>query len=353
MKFYGVQKGGEPVLEAIPPSMDLKDVERLDADILKVGQTFFGPHPKHATISGAGLSMDPAAQLNTAPFMGTELFVMWIDDHLLDGMAREILGTSRQAYAKSFIGRSPIVRPNPVNPARYTLEFYMKTLTLGAIMAKFVNANPHSYLFRYWDDEMGGSSDDLTKLLTDQNMTSRDAQGLYTKAIRECRNKASPMTDGEKDELKPKLWQDAFERIKDVYWQWSHLPEPEVDGKKTATFASLWVTSRLCKHPQLKVYCEESFDLEPMDKRFAPQCGAGLVTEDWDAKAKTAESRSKLPEITEADIKPCMKGKIETMMESAFNHIDWLLSWPLTIQAFWTIPMGKLPSDLVWELPAK
>ena len=106
-QFYGVEeRGGLPILQPVRPSMDLDDAERLEADIIKVGQTYFGPHPAHATISGAGLTMDAAAQLNVAPFLGTELFVMWIDDHLLDGMIREILGTPRQAYPKPHYRRS-------------------------------------------------------------------------------------------------------------------------------------------------------------------------------------------------------------------------------------------------------
>lgn len=345
--FYGVEeRGGEDLLQPVQPSMDLPDVERLEADIIKVGQTFFGPHPSHATISGAGLTMDPAAQLNMAPFLGTELFVMWIDDHLLDGMTREVLGTNRQTYVKEFIGRSPIVRPIPANPARYTLEFYMPTLTLGCVMAKLVNANPDSYLFRYYESNLGGSSDELTEKLEKAGMKNPVAQGKYTAALQESNKNAKAITTAEGEALKPELWTDALERIKDIYWQWSRLPEPDVDGNPTATFASLWVTSRLCTHAQLSVYCTNAVDSwTPPDARFTPACGSGLVTPAWDAQAKAVAKRSELPALTKADIKPCMEAKIDQLMTAAFRHSRWLLVWPKALKGFWSVPIGQLLSD--------
>jgi len=351
-QFYGVEeRGGLPILQPVRPSMDLDDKERLEADIIKVGQTFFGPHPTHATISGAGLTMDAAAQLNVAPFLGTELFVMWIDDHLLDGMIREILGTPRQAYPKPFIGRSAIVRPIPANPVKFTLEFYMPTLALGCIMAKFVNANPNSYLFRYWDENLGGSSDELTQKLDSFGVKNHTAQGLYTKAIQDARMKGAALSDLEEEALKVKLWDDALGRVKDIYWQWSHLPEPEVGGTKTASFASLWVTGRLCKHEQLKVYCSSKVEAwKPADARFTPACGSGLVKPAWDAEAKDSETRSALPALTKDDLQPCMVKKFDELMTASFSHIKWLLVWPRLLQGFWTIPVGKLPSDITWEL---
>jgi len=226
----------------------------------------------------------------------------------------------------------------------------MPTLTLGCVMAKFVNANPNSYLFRYYEANLGGSSEELTQKLEGFKMKDHLAQGIYTKALQDSRVKAAQITPTEEAALKPQLWADALDRIKDIYWQWSHLPEPEIDGKATATFASLWVTGRLCEHAQLKVYCTDAVaSWTPPDARFTPACGSGLVTPAWDATAKGSAKRSELPALTKADLQPCMSAKIDQLMTASFRHSKWLLEWPKALQGFWTVPIGQLASDVALE----
>jgi hypothetical protein len=339
MKFYGlVEVGQDALLQAARPSILGGESERMEADILRLGNTYLGANPTKALVSGAGLVTSAGVTLDVPPFIHTELNIMWIDDHCLDRTIKEVMGTKRQTDRVYAPDTSPArvvkARAVPANPAKYTLEVYMPTLTYGIILDKWINSAPKSYLLKYDSKDLDADLEDDLETL----MEAKSPEGPFTMAYHKVRSSGKQLSPTEKAKLTDDLWNDALYRLQDTYYQWHHLPEPQVDGVGTPTFAALWVTGRVCKHPGLERYCNGECEA----------LGAGLVLPAWDAKAAGARTRKALPPLLKSDLQPAMAAKIDALIGSALAHLDWLLSWPSVVQAVRSDTLGSLPSDPSW-----
>jgi len=341
LKFYGLAKGAGAKLEAVEPCSAGSAQECAERDILSLGNTYIGANPTSAIISGAALCTGPGVTLDLPPFLHTDLNIMWVDDHLLDKMAQEVMGTKRHPRPAG-VGTATVVKARdvPRNVAKYTLELYMPTLTYGIVMDKWVNARRDSYLLKYPTAELPAALQErYGKLMPSYGGA---AQGVLSRAIQGVRATGKPPAGDDLDALRRDLWADMCDRLEDVYWQWSRLPEPEVGGKATPSFASLWATGRTCNHPGLEAYCSnEGFS----------KLGRGLVRPEWDAEAKKAKKRSELPGLAKADLQPAMAQRLEDLVNTAVRHLEWVLTWPDVVQAVRDENVGLLPSDVSWREP--
>jgi len=340
MKFYGlIEVTQDGLLQAVKPSSVGDESERLEVDVLSLGNTYLGANPTTAVVSGAGLVTSAGVTLDVPPFIHTELNIMWVDDHCLDRFIKEVMGTKRQTdrvYAPHTPpARVVKARPVPANPAKYTLEVYMPTLTYGIILDKWINSAPTSYLLKYDSKDLDADLEDALETLKAANS---EPQGPFTLAYQKVRHSGKALSQTEKAKLTDDLWNDALYRLQDTYYQWNHLPVPPVDGVRTPTFAALWVTGRVCKHPGLERYCTSECEA----------LGAGLVLPAWDAKASGARTRAALPPLLKSDLQPAIAAKIDTLIGSAFAHLEWLLRWPSVVQAVRSDTLGSLPSDPSW-----
>ncbi|CAE8608588.1 unnamed protein product [Polarella glacialis] len=342
MAFYGLQEvPGHPRLQAAQPSTSASAAARREEDILKLGNTFVGANPMRAIISGAALATGPGVTLDLPPFLHTDLNIMWIDDHCLDRMTREIMGTKRNALPSENQARVVKARPQPSNVAKYTLEVYMPTLLYGIIMDRWINSHPDSYLLKYNPSDLP-DMELFTQALAELMPADGRAQGPFTRAMQEVRNKALMLDVTATMKLKAELWSDACARLQDMFWQWSHLPEPEVEGQPTPTFASLWATGRVCSQPGLESYCSNP---------GYSKLGQGLVSPSWHAEARaTASSRATLPALTRYDLNPALATKVDELVESAVTYLQWFLEWPRVVQAIRDERIGRLPSDVAWRV---
>ncbi|CAE8602267.1 unnamed protein product [Polarella glacialis] len=342
MAFYGLQEvPGHPRLQAAQPSTSASAAARREEDILKLGNTFVGANPMRAIISGAALATGPGVTLDLPPFLHTDLNIMWIDDHCLDRMTREIMGTKRNALPSENQARVVKARPQPANVAKYTLEVYMPTLLYGIIMDRWINSHPDSYLLKYNPSDLP-KVELFTQALAELMPADGRAQGPFTRAMQEVRNKALMLDVTATMKLKAELWSGACARLQDVYWQWGHLPEPEVEGQPTPTFASLWATGRVCSQPGLESYCSNP---------GYSKLGQGLVSPSWHAEARaTASSRATLPALTRSDLNPALATKVDELVESAVTYLQWFLEWPRVVQAIRDERIGRLPSDVAWRV---
>jgi len=341
VKFYGLAKGKGEKLETPTPCSTGSVDECAEKDILRLGNTYIGANPTAAVISGAALATGPGVTLDMPPFLHTDLNIMWIDDHLLDKMSQEVMGTKRHPRPQG-LGTATVVkaRYQPRNIAKYTLELYMPTLTYGIVMDKWVNAKQDSYLLKYEPAALPKSLQErYNKLMPGY---SGSAQGVLSKAMQGVRSTGTTPEGDDLQELKKDLWADMLDRLGDVYYQWGHLPEPKVGSKATPTFASLWATGRVCKQPGLESYCSND--------GFS-KLGRGLVLPAWDAKAQKAKKRSELPKLTKDDLQPAMATKLDGLVDTALKHLQWVLIWPDVVQAVRDENVGLLPSDMSWREP--
>jgi len=119
------------------------------------------------------------------------------------------------------------------------------------------------------------------------------AQGTATRAMQQVRREGLMLEGDELKNFKADMWNDALQRIKDTYYQWVNMPEPEIDGTATPSFAALWIAGRVCAHPGLERYCD------------CPTCsklGQGVISPDWDKKArKAAEQANEVERETAAE----------------------------------------------------
>merc|ERR1712176_1138974 len=88
----------------------------------------------------------------------------------------------------------------------------------------------------------------LGKSVNDDSITPG---GPFSRSIKEVIMRGKMIDKDEIQHLQDALWDVALARIKDVYWQWSRLPE-----KGCPSFANLWATSRVGTHAQLGRYCD-------------------------------------------------------------------------------------------------
>lgn len=342
MAFYGLRKvEGEEYLQPTVPSNAESAEERAALDILVLGNTYIGANPSRAVISGAALAMGPGTAVDMPPFLHTDLNIMWIDDHIFDRLEQEVAGTKRHPRAKG-VGTARVIKARgiPKNPAKFTLEIYMPTLMYGIIVDAWVNNHTHGFLLKF-DPQDLPDSPELEKVYAEQMVP--EAQGPWSRAIQEVRHTGNMITDEEIKEFSKDLWIAAMERAKDTYWQWSKLPQVEIDGKNTSTFATLWGTGRICEVKNLANYC---------DNEDFQKLGSGLVTPEWDKKAKDAKSRTELPALTRDDINPALAKKIDMLVDGAIVHMRWILTWPDVVQAIRNERMNLVASDAMYYDPA-
>jgi len=349
--FYGLDDGAspelKPFLEAKMPSEHADDLTRREEDATNMGITYVGGNPTHSLISGAALTTGPGVALDMPPMIHTDLFIMWIDDHLFDRMTAEVLSTKRRAPPNGGAGtkaRFPDVRPPQRNPARFVLEFYMPTLTMGAIFDKWINDHPDAHLLKFRGETL---PEKVRPKLAALKPASGEAMGPFTRAMQKVRFMGRMLEDDEVEKLSADLWKAALLRMQDVYWLWSRLPQPKRDAKETPSFATLWVTGRVCKHPKLEKYCSSDWAevSKPCKGKFCVAAAQGMVKEAWDTKAKTAKTRSSLPPLSKTDLNPAFQEKVSSLIETAKHHLMWTADWPAVVQAIRTVPMGQVRSD--------
>jgi len=334
--FYGMEPvDGEDFLQPVLPSTEP------EKDILTLGNTYIGANPATAIISGAALSTGPGTTLDIPPWIHADLNIMWIDDHILDKSTQEIMGTKKFPRPAG-VGTAKVVkaRAQPKNPAKYTLELYMPTLMYGILMDVWVNNRTDAYLLKYHPEDLPS---DLADNLVSLKPADGIAQGTATRAMQMVRRQGIMLEGDELKNFKADMWSDALQRIKDTYYQWVNMPQPEIDGTATPSFAALWIAGRVCAHPGLERYCE------------CPTCsklGQGVISPDWDKKAKRAaenKNYAELPELTEGDLLPGMKAKVEELIQTVATQLEWILTWPTIIQAVRGEEAGHLASDLFWS----
>jgi len=146
-------------------------------------------------------------------------------------------------------------------------------------------------------------------------------------------------------------WSAALSRMQDAYWLWSRLPQPEVDGKATPSFATLWVTGRVCKYKPTEKYCDNSWEevAKPCKGKFCVAAAQGMVKEAWDTKAQAVKTRKELPPLTNDDLTPAFKAKVDSLIETAKSHLSWTAAWPAVAQAIRTVPMGQVRTDIQYK----
>lgn len=334
LKFYGLKKvDGEEQLQMALPSGNLEE------DIRTLGNTYVGANPSRAIISGAALCTGPGTTLDFPPYIHADLNIMWIDDHLLDKTVQEVMDTKRHPRPEGG-GQAKVVkaRAQPMNIAKYTLEIYMPTLMYGVLMDVWMNREQDYYLLKYNPEDLPSNLLTRRAAMT-PSATPHEAMGTFTQAMHTVRL-AGKMLEGQAlGKFKASLWADALERIKDTYYQWTQMPEPEIEGKATPTFASLWISGRVCAHPGLERYCESE---------SCSKLARGVVSQDWDGKAKDAKSHADLPEITKSDIQEAMRENIDQLVQTACTQLEWILQWPDVVQALRAENQGSLATDLSW-----
>merc|ERR1719210_1533381 len=226
--FYGLEKrGSELYLEAKLPSDNADDEVRREQDSTNMGITYVGGNPTHSLISGAALTTGTEVALDMPPMIHTDLYIMWVDDHLFDRMTAEVLATKRRAPPTGIGGKArfPDVRPPQRNTARFVLEFYMPTLTMGAIFDKWINDHPDAHLLKFRGELL---PEKVRPKLEDLKPISGDAMGPFTRAMQKVRFLGHMIDDGEAAKLSDDLWTAALLRMEDAYWLWSRLPQPKV-----------------------------------------------------------------------------------------------------------------------------
>lgn len=341
MAFYGLQKvDGQDMLQPTTPSSAESPAQRAAEDILKLGNAYIGANPSRAVISGAALAVGPGVSVDMPPFLHTDLNIMWIDDHLFDRLTQEVTGTKRYPRPPG-VGTARVVkaRSQPFNLAKYTLEIYMPTLMYGILMDAWVNNHTSSYLLKYAPTDIP-KTDAIEKVYGE--LVAPKAQGPWSRAFEKVRETGNYLSDVDVQQVKKDLWSASCERAKDTYWQWSKLPQPSVDGKQVATFATLWGTGRICKNEHLKSYCTNA---------GYNKLGRGLVTPEWDDQAKQAKSRKDLPTLDRSSINPVLAEKIDQLIEASLSHLRWTLTWPDVVQAIRDEMVGLVPSDVSWHNP--
>merc|ERR1712008_325654 len=164
---------------------------------------------------------------------------------------------------------------------------------------------------------------------------SGDAMGPFTRAMQRVRFLGRMIDDDDSKQLSDDLWSAALIRMRDAYWLWSRLPQPQVDGKSTPSFVTLWVTGRVCKYAPTQKFCDKSWEevAKPCKGKFCTAAAQGMVTEAWDTKAREAKTHKELPQLTKDDLNPAFKGKVESLIETAKKHLEWTADWPEVVQA--------------------
>eukprot|EP00930_Biecheleria_cincta_P010450 TRINITY_DN11257_c0_g1_i1.p1 TRINITY_DN11257_c0_g1~~TRINITY_DN11257_c0_g1_i1.p1 ORF type:complete len:722 (+),score=105.93 TRINITY_DN11257_c0_g1_i1:37-2166(+) len=341
LKFYGLTKT-HAVHKLLPrvPSTKSDVIARKEEDLLNLGNTYIGANPARAIISGAALCTSPGIPLSMPPYIHADLNIMWIDDHILDKTAQEVLHVKRHD-SPADAGTAEVVkaRSHPKNVAKHTLENYMPTLMYGIIMDAWTNRNVDSHLLKYSRSDL---PDELQERY-DSLIPHGTAQGTYTKALQDVMRTGLMLEGAELNSFKAKLWNDALERIKETYYQWTSLPAANIEGRMTPTFATLWIAGRVCDHPGLEFYCNNSSSLHK-------GLGGGMISPAWDARAaKLASAFERLPVLTQEDLLPAMRAKVDQLIETVCTHLQWVRVWPSVVQAARNDMQGALPSDLEWH----
>lgn len=341
MAFYGLRKvAGSEILQPTTPSSSEDAAKRCEEDILKLGNAYIGANPSHSVISGAALSVGSGVSVDMPPFIHTDLNIMWIDDHIFDRLTQELSGTKKRPRPQR-VGTARVVkaRSQPKNLAKYTLEIYMPTLTYGIFMDAWVNNHTSSYLLKYAPMDIP-KSDALTREYAE--LMASTALGPWSQALQKVRKYGRELTDAEEQALKDDLWRVSCERAKDVYWQWSKLPQPTLDGEQISTFATLWGAGRTCQHPNLKGYCSNgAFN----------KLGQGMITPEWDDRARESPTRAQLPPLDRDGFNNVFVKKVDQLIEAAVRHTRWTLTWPDVVQAIRDEKLGSVPSDIAYLDP--
>lgn len=333
MAFYGLEKvEGKEMLETRQPSTAEDETTRYEEDILNMGNTYIGAPPKAAATSGAALCLGQGAALDMPPMIHTPLNIMWVDDYLLDQRAKDVFGT-RMAPVPPRMSEGRVIKARslPGNPAKYTLELYMPTLFYGIILDKWILPSKFSFLAKY-PQHMPDS--DLAK----EELKAADTKlGPLAKMEERIRNLGKIPEQDEMDQFKEELWNGAGERMADIYWQWKNLPEPEIDGTPTKTFASLWATGSVGTWPGLEKYK----DVETFNK-----LALGMVTPEFGEKNDKAKSRAEVPSVTRDDMNLAMATALDDLVQTVMNQMEWTLQWPAVVQAIREVNIGDFISDV-------
>jgi len=366
MQFYGLEaadKGDQGAVRTARPSLNPNDSERRTADLARLGNTMIGANPMRAVVSGAALNMPSGVILDLPPFSHFRLNVMWIDDHCLGRSAADIGGTT---HCDTTQGKGNVVkaRSKPGNCAWYTLEVYMPTLLYGCIMDAWINNSEDAYLLKCLPEDL--PTDFLRSKARALGLRLRETPlGPLSLNIRKILTTGRMHDKEELDALQEQLWGTALERTRDIYWQWSQLPQlPALAAgggpaaaraareEATPTFASLWATSSVSSHKWLAPYCEVPWASNGGGQEAVRKLriGAGLVHPKWHQAAQ-GKSRADLPILRATDLNPYVYQGVKTLVKNALTHLEWVLVWPSVVQAVRSVRIGRCPSDICHSFP--
>lgn len=136
----------------------------------------------------------------------------------------------------------------------------------------------------------------------------------------------------------------ALSRLQDCYWQWGRLKTSDAD-----TFACLWGTGAVAGHPDLAPYCDVPWaPPPPASGGKLLRLGAGMVNPGYHARAE-GKPRAELPPLLITDLNPWLETKLQTLIDDAVTHLEWILLWPSVVQAVRSINDGRLPCDVPFD----
>ncbi|CAJ1366997.1 unnamed protein product [Effrenium voratum] len=246
--------------------------------------------------SGAGLCSGGAA-LDLPPWCHLRQNVLWIDDQCLCQLVA--LESSRPEPARCFALEVEVTkgRRPPASFVWHTLEVYLPSLLYGLVM-------------RAWID------------------------GPLAPALRWVRYYGRPLPLSRRQRLECQLWEEALQCCSAWRLRWARLR-----GSCGPSFAALWATGEVQRHPLLGFRC--SADSSAPSPR-ALRLGRGLVTADAPNK------------LRKADLNEFLLEALGELIQDALQHLGWVLLWPSVVQAVRHTPplrSGGFFGELCSEAP--
>eukprot|EP00928_Gymnodinium_smaydae_P039701 TRINITY_DN27058_c0_g1_i1.p1 TRINITY_DN27058_c0_g1~~TRINITY_DN27058_c0_g1_i1.p1 ORF type:complete len:765 (-),score=170.96 TRINITY_DN27058_c0_g1_i1:372-2414(-) len=415
LRFYGLRRSdvGQG-LRPVAPSACPEAARRRDEDLRNLGIGYLGASPLRSCVSGAGLCVPPGLSLDLPPFTHFSLNVMWIDDHILQGLTREVEGLppllSGNDSGPSTGAAVVKARERPTACAWYTLEAYLPALLFGCIMDAWICGGSEAHLLKYALEDLPLEEAQLIQRwrqvrgapFAAAEATGADPRcgvapgprGPLSAAVLEVLRRGRMLDREELRAFRVTLWAAALRRIREAYCQWSQLAgrpqsssaspstttrnsassaapaadRADDDNAEVDTFAKLWATGGVASHGQLGLFCEAvPWASEEARSRSAARSrqvrslrlGAGLVDPRWHGRAAAAAAAAvaagrpasaATPPLSVADLNPHIAEAVATLVEETVAHLEWVLVWPAVVQAVRSVRAGRLPCDVAFGL---
>ncbi|CAJ1430261.1 unnamed protein product [Effrenium voratum] len=158
--------------------------------------------------------------------------------------------------------------------------------------------------------------------------------GPLAPALRWVRYYGRPLPLSRRQRLECQLWEEALQCCSAWRLRWARLR-----GSCGPSFAALWATGEVQRHPLLGFRC--SADSSAPSPR-ALRLGRGLVTADAPDK------------LRKADLNEFLLEALGELIQDALQHLGWVLLWPSVVQAVRHTPplrSGGFFGELCSEAP--